>query len=66
MEISGKRVVFAVFGAILLLTVMYIGGSATFIKTKANVCQGYVLVEQQQSCAATATVGRPANLIRYH
>lgn len=53
-------------GAILLFTVMYIGGSAAIITTKANVCQGYVSVEEQQSCAATATVGRPPNLRRYH
>lgn len=66
MALSGKHLVIILFGAILFFTVMYIGGSATFIKTKANVCQGYISVEEQQSCIATATVGRPPNLRRYH
>ena len=66
MAVSGKRVVFILFGALLLLTIMYIGGSATFVKSKADVCRGFIAAEEQARCAATATAGRPPNLIRYH
>ncbi len=63
---QGKHFVLIMVGVLLILTVMYIGGSATFVKSKADVCQGYVSATERADCAATATVGKPPNLIKYH
>lgn len=63
---QGKRLVFIIFGAILIFSVMYLAGSATFVRTKADVCRGYYDAAQQQTCAATATAGPPPNLQKYH
>jgi len=63
---QGKHFILIMIGVLFILSVMYIGGSATFVKTKADVCQGYVSATERADCAATATVGKPPNLIKYH
>ncbi len=63
---SGKRFVWLIVAALVVLTVMYIGGSATFVQSKAIVCNGYPSVEDQQNCFATATAGPPPKRFRYH
>jgi len=63
---QGKRFILIMVGVLFIFTVMYLAGSATFVKSKANVCAGYVSATERVSCAATATVGRPPNLEKYH
>lgn len=63
---QGKRFVLWFLGVLIVVSVIFVIGNMTLIKSKADVCRGYYDPVQQASCAATATAGPPPNLIKYH
>ncbi|MDQ6604588.1 MAG: hypothetical protein M3Z19_17845 [Chloroflexota bacterium] len=63
---KGKRFVLWLFGALLLFSVLFMIGTATLAHGKADVCRGYYDPQRQVSCAATATVGPPPGIVKYH
>ncbi len=64
--IQGKRFVLWLFGALLVVSILFLIGTATLAHTKADVCRGYYDPQQQVACAATATVGPPPGIVKYH
>lgn len=62
----GKRFVLWLFGALIVVSVLFMIGTATLSHGKANVCRGYYDPQLQAACAATATVGPPPNMNVYH
>ncbi len=63
---QGKRFVLWLFGILLVVSVLFMIGTATLAHEKADVCKGYYTTQQQISCAATATAGPPPNINKYH
>jgi hypothetical protein len=62
----GKRFVLWLFGALIIISVLFMLGTATLSHGKADVCRGYYDAQQRAACAATATVGPPPNMNVYH
>ncbi len=63
---QGKRFVLWLFGALLVASILFMIGTATLGHTKADVCRGYYDPRKQAACAATATVGPPPDMVKYH
>ncbi|MCA1666953.1 MAG: hypothetical protein LC793_06020 [Thermomicrobia bacterium] len=63
---QGKRFVLWLVGALIVVSILFMIGTATLAHGKADICRGYYDPQQQASCAATATAGPPPGLIKYH
>jgi hypothetical protein len=64
--LQGKRFVLWLFGALLIVSILFMIGTAALAHGKADVCRGYYDPQQQAACAATATVGPPPGMVKYH
>jgi len=66
MHMQGKRFVLWLFGVLLVVAILFMIGDAKIIQRKADVCGGYYDQQAQRNCYATATIGPPPNLVKYH
>lgn len=63
---QGKRFVLWLFGVLIVVSFLFLMGTAKLSHGKADVCRGYYNSQQQADCAATATAGPPPNINKYH
>ncbi len=63
---QGKRFILGLLGLLIVFSILFLIGTATLSHGKADVCRGYYDPQQQAACAATATVGPPPNMVKYH
>ena len=63
---QGKRFILWLFGALIVVSILFLVATAALAHGKADVCRGYYDPQQRVSCAATATAGPPPNIVKYH
>lgn len=63
---SGKRIVLWLIGFFLVVSVIFMTANAMLIREKADVCAGKYDPTVRANCYATATIGPPPDLIKYH
>ena len=64
--ISGKKVVLWMIAILIVFSIVFMTANAMLVRQKADVCAGYYDATARANCAATATIGPPPDMIKYH
>jgi hypothetical protein len=64
--ISGKKVILWMIAILIVFSIAFLTANAMLVRTKADVCRGYYDATARADCYATATIGPPPDMIKYH
>lgn len=64
--ISGKKVILWMIAILIVFSIAFMTANAMLVRTKADVCAGYYDPTARANCYATATIGPPPDMIKYH
>lgn len=64
--ISGKKVILWMIAILIVFSIVFMTANVLLVRQKADVCAGYYDPTERANCAATATIGPPPDMIKYH
>ena len=64
--VSGKKFVLWMIAVLIVFSIAFLTANAMLVREKADVCAGYYDPTVRANCYATATIGPPPDMIKYH
>jgi hypothetical protein len=64
--VSGRKVILWMIAILIVFSIVFLTANAMLVRQKADVCAGYYDATDRASCYATATIGPPPDMIKYH
>ena len=64
--ISGKKVILWMIAILIVFSIVFMTANVMLVRQKADVCAGYYDATDRANCAATATIGPPPDMVKYH